>query len=159
MKMIERLQQRAEQHQDAINEYLDRLTPRDRYLLIFTTIFVLVVAVTSALWSMHSAADKQQNRANQLKDTMVWMQSNAVSMKPAQDAQLSASEKVQRVAQQQGLAVASQQVGEQIQLVVSHERYAVLANFLTQIVQMGLNIEKMELIQEAGQIKLTATVQ
>jgi len=46
-----------------------------------------------------------------------------------------------------------------MQLVASHVNYAVLANFLTQLAQMGLSIEKMELISEAGQIKLTATVQ
>ena len=43
--------------------------------------------------------------------------------------------------------------------MLSHENYSVLANFLTQLAQMGLSIEKMELNNEAGQIKLTATVQ
>ena len=87
------------------------------------------------------------------------MQSNAVTMKPADDLQLSASDKVQRVAQQQSLSVASQQAGEQIQIVATHANYAILANFLTQLAQMGLSLEKIELISEAGQIKLTATVQ
>jgi general secretion pathway protein M len=80
-------------------------------------------------------------------------------MKPADDLQLTAADKVQRVAQQQGLSVASQQAGEQIQIVAVHENYAILANFLTQLAQMGLSLEKIELISEAGQIKLTATVQ
>ena len=107
---------------------------------------------------MHATANKQQNRVNDLKDTLVWMQSNAVTMKPVDDLQLTAAEKVQRVAQQQGLSVASQQSGEQIQLVAIHANYAILANFLTQLAQMGLSIEKMELNSEAGQIKLTAVV-
>jgi len=128
-------------------------------LVIFTTVFVIVAAVGSALWYMHQAADTQQKRLNQLKDTIVWMQSNAVTMKPAGDTQLDAAEKVQRVAQQQGLSVASQQMEGKIQLAVMHENYAVLANFLTQLAQMGLSIEKMELNNEAGQIKLTATIQ
>ena len=80
-------------------------------------------------------------------------------MKPVDDLQLTAAEKVQRVAQQQGLSVASQQSGEQIQLVAIHANYAILANFLTQLAQMGLSIEKMELISENEQIKLTALVQ
>ena len=66
---------------------------------------------------------------------------------------------MQRIAQQQGLSVASQQMDGKIQLMLSHENYSVLANFLTQLAQMGLSIEKMELNNEAGQIKLTATVQ
>ncbi|NNH01587.1 type II secretion system protein GspM [Acinetobacter sp. ANC 5414] len=159
MKTSEKLQSSIDQSIERITDYLDQLSVRERYLVIFTTIFVLVAAIGSALWFMHAAANKQQNRVNDLKDMMVWMQSNAVTMKPADDLQLSAADKVQRVAQQQGLSVASQQAGEQIQIVAAHENYAILANFLTQLAQMGLSLEKIELISEAGRIKLTATVQ
>lgn len=159
MKAIEALQNRMDQSFEKLSDYLESLSVRERVLVIFTTIFVIVAAVSSALWYMHQAADTQQKRLNQLKDTIVWMQSNAVTMKPAGDMQLDAAEKVQRVAQQQGLSVASQQMDGKIQLAVMHENYAVLANFLTQLAQMGLSIEKMELNNDAGQIKLTATVQ
>ncbi|MCJ8512207.1 type II secretion system protein GspM [Acinetobacter lwoffii] len=159
MKAIETLQNRMDLQIEKLTDYLGRLSARERILVIFTTVFVIVAAVGSALWYMHQAADTQQKRLNQLKDTIVWMQSNAVTMKPAGDTQLDAAEKVQRVAQQQGLSVASQQMEGKIQLAVMHENYAVLANFLTQLAQMGLSIEKMELNNEAGQIKLTATIQ
>ncbi|OTG60751.1 type II secretion system protein M [Acinetobacter sp. ANC 3903] len=159
MNTSEKLQNSIDQSIERITDYLDRLSVRERYMVIFTTIFVVVAAIGSALWYMHAAANKQQNRVNDLKDMMVWMQSNAVTMKPADDLQLTAADKVQRVAQQQGLSVASQQAGEQIQIVAVHENYAILANFLTQLTQMGLSLEKIELISEAGQIKLTATVQ
>lgn len=159
MKAMEKISSVLDQRVEQIQDYLDRLSTRERILVIFTTIFVLVAAVGSALWYMHAAAEKQQKRVNDLKDLIVMMQSNVVTMKPTNDSQLSAAEKIQRVAQQQGLLVASQQSGEQMQLVASHENYAVLANFLTQLAQMGLSIQKMELISEAGQIKLTATVQ
>lgn len=159
MKAIETLQNRMDLQIEKLTDYLDRLSARERILVIFTTIFVLVTAVASALWAMHQAADTQQKRLNDLKDTLVWMQSNAVTMKPAGDLQLDAAEKVQRIAQQQGLSVASQQMDGKIQLMLSHENYSVLANFLMQLAQMGLSIEKMELNNEAGQIKLTATVQ
>ncbi|NNH25017.1 type II secretion system protein GspM [Acinetobacter terrestris] len=159
MKTSEKLQSSIDQSIERITDYLDCLSVRERYMVIFTSIFVLVAAIGSALWFMHAAANKQQNRVNDLKDMMVWMQSNALTMKPADDLQLTAADKVQRVAQQQGLSVASQQAGEQIQIVAAHENYAILAIFLTQLAQMGLSLEKIELISEAGQIKLTATVQ
>lgn len=159
MKTSEKLQNSIDQFVERITDYLDRLSVRERYMVIFTSIFVLVAAIGSALWFTHAAANKQQKRVNDLKDMMVWMQSNALTMKPADDLQLTAADKVQRVAQQQGLSVASQQAGEQIQIVAAHENYAILANFLTQLAQMGLSLEKIELISEAGQIKLTATVQ
>ncbi|MCL6243644.1 MULTISPECIES: type II secretion system protein GspM [Acinetobacter] len=159
MIKMENLQQRIDGQIERITDYLDQLSTRERVMVIFTTIFVVVAAIGSGLFYMNKAANFQQKRVNELKDTVVWMQSNAVTMKPAGDTQLSALEKVQRVSQQQGLSVASQQVGEQIQIAVMHENYAILANFLTQLVQMGLSIEKMELSSEAGQVKLTASVQ
>ena len=158
MKMLDNIQIRLDQRIERITDYLDSLSTRERYMVIFTTIFVIVAAVGSALFYMHRAADTQQKRLNNLKDTLVWMQSNAATMKPAGDLQLDASEKVQRAAQQQGLSVSSQQQEGKILLNVSHENYSVLANFLTQLAQSGLTVEKMELISDAGQIKLTATV-
>jgi general secretion pathway protein M len=159
MSTIEKFQNRLDSWVEQFTQYLERLSVRERVMVIFTMVFVLVAAVGSALWYMHKAAEYQQQRVSELKDLVVWMQSNAVTMKPAGDVQLSAAEKVQRAAQQQGLGVASQQVGEQIQVVVSHANYSILANFLTQLAQMGLSIEKMELQSNAGQIKLTATLQ
>jgi general secretion pathway protein M len=158
MKMLDNIQIRLDRRIERITDYLDSLSTRERYMVIFTTIFVIVAAVGSALFYMHRAADTQQKRLNTLKDTLVWMQSNAATMKPAGDLQLDASEKVQRAAQQQGLSVSSQQQEGKILLNVSHENYSVLANFLTQLAQSGLTVEKMELISDAGQIKLTATV-
>lgn len=159
MKTLDNIQTQLDLRIEKIKDYLDQLSTRERWMVILTTIFVLITGIGSALWTMHQAADAQQKRLNQLKDTMVWMQSNAVSMKPAGDLQLDAAEKVQRVAQQQGLSVSSQQMDTKIVLTVSHENYAVLANFLTQLAQMGLSVEKMELIQDAGLIKLSAAMQ
>jgi len=159
MKMLAQLQNRFDQWIEQIVQYLDRLTVRERIMVVFTTIFVVVVIVGYSLWKMHSLAEQQQQRLNDLKDLMVWMQSNAVTMKPASELELGQAEKIQRIAQQQGLTVTSQQNGEQLQIIVTHQNYAILANFLTQLAQMGLSIEKMEMVSSEGQIKLTATVQ
>lgn len=159
MKMLAQLQNRFDQWIEQVNQYLDRLTVRERIMVVFTTIFVVVAIIGASLWKMHSLAEQQQQRLNDLKDLMVWMQSNAVTMKPASELELGQAEKIQRVAQQQGLTVTSQQNGEQLQIIVTHQNYAILANFLTQLAQMGLSIEKMEIVSSEGQIKLTATVQ
>ncbi|MFP0734913.1 type II secretion system protein GspM [Acinetobacter baumannii] len=159
MKMLAQLQNRFDQWVEQIVQYLDRLTVRERIMVVFTTIFVVVVIVGYSLWKMHSLTEQQQKRLNDLKDLMVWMQSNAVTMKPANELELDKSGKIQRVAQQKGLTVSSQQNGEQLQIIVTHQNYAILANFLTQLAQMGLSIQKMEMVSSEGQIKLTATVQ
>ena len=159
MKILAQLQNRFDQWIEQVNQYLDRLTVRERIMVVFTTIFVVVAIIGASLWKMHSLAEQQQKRLNDLKDLMVWMQSNAVTMKPASELELGQAEKIQRVAQQQGLTVTSQQNGEQLQIIVTHQNYAILANFLTQLAQMALSIEKMEMVSSEGQIKLTATVQ
>lgn len=146
MKMITQLQNRFDQWVEQIVQYLDRLTVRERIMVVFTTIFVVVAIVGASLWKMHSLAEQQQQRLNDLKDLMVWMQSNAVTMKPANELELGQSE-IQRVAQQQGLTVTSQQNGEQLQIIVTHQNYAILANFLTQLAQMGLSIQKWKWFQ------------
>ena len=105
MTKKEQFQQRIDLQIERITDYLDSLSLRERIMVIFTTIFVMVAAIGAALFYMNKAANFQQKRVNELKDTVVWMQSNAVQMKAASDTQMSALEKVQRVAQQQGLSV------------------------------------------------------
>lgn len=159
MKAIDNVQNRIDGWSDRISDYLEKQSPRDRFLVIFLAVFVVLLSLGSALWSMHVAAENQQKRLNELKDLVVWMQGNVVTMKPADDLAMTTAEKIQRVAQQQNLSVASQQAGEQLQIVAQHENYAILANLLTQMAQMGISIEKLELNKVDAQIKLTATVQ
>lgn len=83
MKAMEKMSTWFDQRIELVQDYLDRLNTRERVLVVFTTIFVIVAAVGSALWYMHAAAEKQQKRVNDLKDLVVVMQSHAVTMKPA----------------------------------------------------------------------------
>ena len=159
MKAFTGLQSYFDQKFEAINQYLQSLSVRERVMVIATALFVTVVIIGAALWKMHSLAEQQQKRLNELKDLTVWMQSNAATMKSANDLELSVADKIQRTAQQQGLAVSSQQNGEQIQLVAEHQNYSVLANFLMQLAQMGISIQKMDMVSSNNQIKLTATVE
>ena len=158
MKAFNKLQDRLDLCFEHVAESLAKLSFRERVMVIIAIVLVTVAIIATSLWKMHAAAEYQQKRLNELKDNLVWMQTHVVSMKPADDLSLTVSDKIQRVSQQQGISVASQQVGEQIQLVAEHENYAILANFMTQLVQIGVNIEKMELNKVDQQIKLTATV-
>lgn len=60
MKMLAQLQNRFDQWIEQIVQYLDRLTVRERIMVVFTTIFVVVVIVGYSLWKMHSLAEQQQ---------------------------------------------------------------------------------------------------
>ena len=159
MNIVNNAQDKLDQWMERVAEYLAKLSLRERIMVITAAVVLTVAVVGSALWNMHRVANEQQQRLNALKDTLVWMQSNVVTMKPAHDLSLTPSDKIQRAAQQQGLSVASQQTDGKIQIVAEHANYSVLANFLTQLAQMGLSIEKLELNKVGGQIKLTAAVQ
>lgn len=158
MKGLELIQNKMDVMLERIAESLEKMTIRERIMVVFTTVFVLIAAIGSALFYTHKAAENQQKRLNELKDTLVWMQSNVVAIKPSDDLVTTPTEKIQSIAQQQGIAVSSQQIGEQIQLSAQHENYAILANLLTQLAQAGLSLEKMQLAKVDGQIKLTATM-
>ena len=159
MKALELVQNKLDVLFERLTENLERMSPRERVMVVFTTLFVLVVGVGSALFYTHKAAENQQKRLNEIKESVVWMQSNVVTIQPSDDLVMTSAEKIQQIAQQQGIAITSQQMGEQIQLSAQHENYAILANLLTQLAQAGLSIEKMQLSKADGQIKLTATIQ
>jgi type II secretory pathway component PulM len=158
MNMMTKLTDNIQPHIERLNTWLVQMSVRERVMVIATSIFVLVVAIGSALYFMHRAAETQTQRLNQLKETMVWMQHHAAQMQANQNGDISSTDKVQRAAQQQNMAVSVQQDGEELRIQASHAQYVTLASFLTSLSQMGLTIEKLELNQEAGQIKLSATL-
>ena len=143
---------------DKLSDNLERISLLERIMVICASIIVVVAIIGASLWKMNQAADFQQSRLTQLKDDLVWMQTNVATMKPADDLNLTTVDKIQRVSQQQGISVASQQMGDAMQIIAEHQNYSILANFLTQLAQMGLSIEKIELNKVGEQIKLTATV-
>lgn len=158
MSMLSKYTDKMQPQLERLNTWLEQMTLRERVLVITTTIFVLVVAIGSALFFMHRAAEMQTHRLSQLKETMLWMQHHAAQMQADQNTELSSTDKVQRAAQQQNMAVTVQQHGEELRIQASHAQYVALASFLTSLSQMGLTIEKLELNQQAGQIKLSATL-
>ena len=158
MKTLEKFQNQLDQSFEKLNDYLSSLSLRERVLVIAGTIIVVVALIGSAVWKMHQLADDQQKRLNEIKDTLVWMQSNVVTMKSSTDLGLSPAEKIQRVAQQTGISVVTQPSDGKFQITAEHENYSILANFLTQLVQMGLSVEKLELTKAGAAIKLTALV-
>ncbi len=158
MSTVTQLQQQLQTQFEQLRRWLDAKSPRERYLVIFCAVFVLLSIIGLSVWKAHDLANEQQKRLNQLKDLTIWMQSNAVTMQPNDASSLTVQDKIQRAAQQQGLSVATQGSAEQVQLIVQHANYAVLANFLTQLAQMGLSIEKMEIVSSNNELKLTANV-
>lgn len=158
MTILSNISQQFERHIEQVQLWLAKQTPRERFLVIVTSLFVLLSVLGVVLWQAHAMANAQQKRLNQLKDLTVWMQTNAATLQTADTLGLTIQDKIQRAAQQQALSVSSQGSEQQVLIAVEHPNYVVLANFLTQLAQMGLSIEKMEIISSGNQLKLTANV-
>lgn len=158
-KILTAMNERVDRIGSSIQSYMDRLQPRERVAILILSIFLLLVAIGSLLWFPHQAALKQQQRLTELKDTITWMQSNAVQLSTESTSNATVAEKVQRIAQQQGLSIESQDNQGQMKIVTTHQNYAVLANFLTQLAQQGISIERLNMQKQAdGTIQLNAIV-
>ena len=57
MKAITVLQNSLDQKTEALNQYLQTLSVRERMMVIFTAVFLTIVIIGSALWKMHTLAD------------------------------------------------------------------------------------------------------
>lgn len=151
--------QRFNQLQDQWLARLERLTARERIALAFMALVLSVALIASLLWWPHRAAEQQRERFNDLNATLQWMQSNAAQL-PADTMQdATPLDKIQRIAQQQGISVQVQDLQGQIRIAAIHPQYAVLANLLTQLTAQGISIRSMTLQRQAdGSIALQATV-
>lgn len=159
-KFIDGLNHSFENNIAKVQDRLAQLPVRDRFALIILVVFLTITLMGSLLWFSHNGALKQQQRVTELKDTITWMQSNAVQFSTQSAVLESVNDKIQRLAQQQGLAVQLQDQQGQTQFVLSHQNYAVLANFLTQLAQQSVSIVSMDMQKQAdGLIQMKVVVQ
>ncbi len=61
----------------AIKNYLEKLSPRDRIAVILLAIFVLVSLGGLGALKLHRAADKAQQQAQQEQELLIWLQASA----------------------------------------------------------------------------------
>ena len=159
-KMIDSFNHSMENGLAKMQEHLNKLAPRDRLALTVLSIFLSVTLIGCLLWFSYHGALRQQQRVTELKDMMTWMQTNAVQFSTQGTELSSVNDKVQRLAQQQGLSVQLQDQQGQVQFVITHQNYAVLASFITQLAQQSVSIVAMDMQKQAdGLIQLKAVVQ
>lgn len=60
-----------------IRQYLDKLPPRDRLALLVLVAFLLVFVLGAVAFSLHKAADKAEQQAQQERQTLAWLRSLA----------------------------------------------------------------------------------
>lgn len=139
-----------------VQQRWERLTQREQIALLIMGTFLGLVLLVALVWLPYQAAQKQQQRLTDLKATAQWMQSHVAQLSSTSDQSASLTEKVQRLAQQQGLVLQLQEDQQQIRVSTAHSQYAVLANFLTQLTAQGVSIVSLTLQKQTdGSIQLT----
>ena len=61
---------------DAIESYLNRLSPRDRVVVIMLAIFVVLSLMSLGALNLHRSAEKAQQQASQEKELLAWLQAS-----------------------------------------------------------------------------------
>lgn len=145
------------QHIDHLQQRLDQLPPRDRLILIVTTVLLLVFGTGFTIWKLNQAADNAQLRATEQRELLLWMRSQAVNIRQTQGEQMPLNMIIQTTAQNQGLTVSQMPSGEQVQVSVAHPSFAVLGSWLSRLAEQGVSIQQLDIIQQpAGELQLKA---
>lgn len=156
MSISATIQQNIEQ----LRSKLDQLPPRDRLALIVLTIFLVVVSVGSSVWFLHKAADKAQVRATEQRELLLWMRSQAPNIQASPTDAQPLNVLIQNTAQQQGLTVSQNPMGDQVQVTVTHQSFAVLGTWLTRLAEQGVAVSQLDIEQTGtGELQLKAVMQ
>lgn len=146
------------QFKEQMQAKFEQMQPRERIMLVVMTVFLLLTAIGLSVWKTHQLAQAEQLRLSELKAQLGYMQQQVVSMKPAGELELSLMEKIQRIAQQSGVSVQAIEKDERAEISLQHQNYAIVAQYMMQLTQLGVTFDQYQLSTQDQQIKLTATV-
>lgn len=142
-----------------LQQRLDQLSPRDRFALIILTIFLIVTSIGYSIWALHKAADKAQTQATEERELLLWMRSQAPNIRQSQGDQMPLNMIIQTTAQNQGLTVSQMPAGDQIQVSVVHQNFAVLGTWLSRLAEQGVSIQQLDISQNpSGDLQLKASL-
>lgn len=142
-----------------LQQRLDQLAPRDRFALIILVTFLLITSVGYSIWALHQAADKAQAQATEERELLLWMRSQAPNIRQSLSGQMPLNLIIQTTAQNQGLTVSQTPAGDQIQVSVVHQSFAVLGSWLSRLAEQGVSIQQLDISQNpAGELQLKASL-
>ena len=140
-----------------LQQNLAQLAPRDRLALLGLAAFLVIFGLGASLYKMHQLAMQAQVQATEQRELLLWMRSQANNIKPTQNQPPPLTDIIQMTAQNQGLTVSQLPVGNQIQVQVMHQSFAVLGQWLTRLAEQGVAIDQLEVNQvPSGDIQLKA---
>lgn len=138
----------------------EQMQPRERIMVVVMVVFLLVVGVGGAVWGLHKAANNAQARATEQHELLLWMRSQAPNIQLTSTQSLPLNSVIQSTAQQQNLNVSQTAMGEQVQVTVTQQSYAVLGAWLTRLAEQGVSIAQLSIEQQpsSGDLQLKAVL-
>ncbi len=136
----------------------ERLPKRDQLALLILGAFLSLFVIVGGGYWVHHKAEQSKDNADQARQLLLWMRGQAPHLQANNGVQQPLTTIVQDFALQQGLTVTQNENGGRVMVTTSHQSFAVLGNWLTRLAQAGIQIDQLDIDQQAGGVlQLQAT--
>jgi general secretion pathway protein M len=136
---------------EALQQYLSRLSPRDRMAVIVLAIFVVVSLLSLGALNLHRSAEKAQQQAQQEKELLTWLQASAPLLNGAGSTNgMSVLDTVSASAG--GLGINMQRFepdGDNVRVWLEGADFAKVASWLNNLTQQGVKAQEVHFEQDA----------
>ena len=142
----------------ALQSAYERLPARDQLALSILALFLTVFVIVGGGYWLHHKAEQSKDNADQARQLLLWMRGQAPHLQATDGVQKPLATIVQDLAAQQGLTLTQNETAGRVMITTSHQSFAVLGNWLTRLAQAGVQIDQLDIDQQAGGVlQLQAT--
>jgi general secretion pathway protein M len=136
---------------DAIESYLNRLSPRDRVVVIMLAIFVVLSLMSLGALNLHRSAEKAQQQASQEKELLAWLQASTPLLNGAgSNNGMSVLDTVSASAGGSGINMQRfEPDGDSVRVWLEGADFAKVASWLNNLTQQGVKAQEVHFEQDS----------
>ncbi|MBP8020733.1 MAG: hypothetical protein RJA86_961 [Pseudomonadota bacterium] len=136
---------------DAIENYLNRLSPRDRVVVIMLAIFVVLSLMSLGALNLHRSAEKAQQQASQEKELLAWLQASTPLLNGAgSNNGMSVLDTVSASAGGSGINMQRfEPDGDSVRVWLEGADFAKVASWLNNLTQQGVKAQEVHFEQDS----------
>ena len=142
----------------ALQSGYERLPARDQMALRILSVFLAIFVIVGGGYWLHHKAEQSKDNADQARQLLLWMRGQAPHLQATDGVPKPLATTVQDLAAQQGLTLTQTETAGRLMVTTSNQSFAVLGNWLTRLAQAGIQIDQLDIDQQAGGVlQLQAT--
>lgn len=136
---------------DAIESYLNRLSPRDRVVVIMLAIFVVLSLMSLGALNLHRSAEKAKQQASQEKELLAWLQASTPLLNGAgSNNGMSVLDTVSASAGGSGINMQRfEPDGDSVRVWLEGADFAKVASWLNNLTQQGVKAQEVHFEQDS----------